>query len=67
VWTGDAAKIRAAEVRQQKHDRREADSEIAAGGTVSADLDPPGKEKDLRQLLIHRHRLACLCAQVKSQ
>ena len=30
VWIGDAAKIRASEVRQQKHDRRDAALLVAA-------------------------------------
>ena len=44
VWIGDAAKIRASEVRQQKTRpaRRGADFETAAGRTVSADLDAIG-------------------------
>ncbi len=41
VWIGDAAKIRASDSRQQKHDRRDAALILksAAGRAVSADLD----------------------------
>ena len=42
VWIGDAARIRASEVRQQKHDRRDAALilKLLLEGTISADLDP---------------------------
>jgi hypothetical protein len=32
AWIGDAAKIRASEVRQQKHDRRDARLEFLGSG-----------------------------------
>ena len=59
VWIGDAAKIRASEVRQQKHDRRDAALilKLLLEGRFPRIWTPSGEEKDLRQLLIHRYKL----------
>jgi transposase len=69
VWVGDAAKIRASEVRQQKHDRRDADLilKLLQEGRFPRIWVPSSKEKDLRQLLIHRHKLVRFRAQVKTE
>ena len=69
VWIGDAAKIRASEVRQQKHDRRDAALilKLLLEGRFPRIWTPSGEEKDLRQLLIHRHKLVRIRAQVKNE
>jgi transposase len=69
VWIGDAAKIRACEVRQQKHDRRDAALilQLLLEGRFPRIWTPSGEEKDLRQLLIHRHKLVRVRAQVKTE
>jgi transposase len=69
VWIGDAAKIRASEVRQQKHDRRDAALilKLLVEGRFPRIWTPSGEEKDLRQLLIHRHKLVRVRAQVKTE
>ena len=56
---GDAARIRAAEVRRQKTDRRDADHllELLESGKFPAIWVPSAAERDLRQLLLHRHKL----------
>ncbi len=69
VWVGDAAKIRASEVRQQKNDRRDAALilKLLLEGRFPRIWTPSGEEKDLRQLLIHRHKLVRIRAQVKNE
>ena len=68
VWIGDAAKIRASEVRQQKHDRRDAALllRLLMENRFPRIWTPCSAEKDLRQLLIHRHKLVRLRAQTKN-
>jgi transposase len=69
VWVGDAAKIRASEVRQQKHDRRDAALllQLLLEGRFPRIWTPTNQEKDLRQLLIHRHKLVRVRANVKNE
>ena len=69
VWIGDAAKIRASEVRQQKHDRRDASLllQLLVEGRFPRIWTPSSEQKDLRQLLIHRHKLVRLRANVKNE
>lgn len=69
LWIGDAAKIRACEVRQQKHDRRDAALilKLLLEGRFPRIWTPSGAEKDLRQLLIHRHKLVRFRVQVKNE
>ena len=69
LWIGDAAKIRASEVRQQKHDRRDAALilKLLLEGRFPRIWTPSSEEKDLRQLLIHRHKLVRIRAQVKNE
>src|SRR6202166_4593424 len=69
VWIGDAAKIRASDARQQKHDKRDAQLLVKL---LDEDRFPriwvPSREqKDLRQLLIHRYKLVRIRAQVKTE
>jgi transposase len=69
VWIGDAARIRASDPRQQKHDRRDAALilKLLLEGHFPRIWTPSGEEKDLRQLLIHRYKLVRLRAQVKNE
>ena len=68
LWVGDAAKIRASDARQQKHDQR--DARLLLRLLVEERFPriwvPSREEKDLRQLLIHRSKLVRLRAQVKN-
>jgi hypothetical protein len=68
LWIGDAAKIRACEVRAQKHDRRDAALilKLLLEGRFPRIWIPSREEKDLRQLLIHRYKLVRIRAQVKN-
>ena len=69
LWVGDALQIRACDVRQQKHDRRDAALilKLLLEGRFPRIWIPSGEEKDLRQLLIHRYKLVRLRAQVKNE
>jgi transposase len=69
VWIGDAAKIRACDVRAQKHDRRDAALilKLLMEGRFPRIWVPSGQEKDLRQMLIHRYKLVRIRAQVKNE
>ncbi|MBV8437563.1 MAG: IS110 family transposase [Silvibacterium sp.] len=68
VWIGDAAQIRASYVRRQKTDRRD------AGHILRLLIEqrfprlwvPTAEQRDLRQLLIHRHKLVEIRARVKN-
>jgi len=68
VWIGDAAKIRAGDSRQQKHDRRDAQLllRLLAEGRFPRIWTPSSGQKDLRQLLIHRYKMVRLRAQAKN-
>ncbi|MBI3484279.1 MAG: IS110 family transposase [Acidobacteria bacterium] len=68
VWIGDAAKIRASDARQQKHDRRDAALllQLLVEGRFPRIWTPSSEQKDQRQLLIHRYKLVRLRAQVKN-
>jgi len=69
VWIGDAAKIRASEVRQQKHDRRDAALllKLLVEGRFPRIWTPSDEVKDQRQLLIHRYKLVRMRVQVKNE
>ena len=69
VWIGDAAKIRAGDPRQQKHDWRDAALllRLLLEGRFPRIWAPSGEQKDLRQLLIHRYKLVRVRAQVKNE
>ena len=68
VWIGDAAKIRASDPRQQKHDRRDAALilKLLLEKRFPRIWTPSSEGKDLWQLLIHRYKLVRLRAQVKN-
>src|SRR3974377_1726693 len=59
VWVGDAAAIRASYVRRQKTDRRDAAHilKLLVEGRFPRLWVPEREQRDLRQLLIHRHKL----------
>jgi transposase len=69
VWIGDAAKIRASDARQQKHDRRDAALllQLLLEGRFPRIWTPSSEQRDQRQWLIHRHKLVRLRAQVKNE
>jgi transposase len=68
VWIGDAAAIRASYVRKQKTDRRDAAHilKLLIEGRFPRLWRPSAAERDLRQLLIHRHRLVGIRIRVKN-
>jgi transposase len=68
VLVGDAAKIRASDARQQKHDKRDARLlvQLLAENRFPQIWVPSREQKDLRQLLIHRYKLVRIRAQVKN-
>jgi transposase len=69
VWVGDAAQIRASQVRKQKTDRRDAVHilELLLQDTFPRIWTPSREERDQRQLLIHRYKLVTLRARVKNE
>jgi transposase len=68
VWIGDAAEIRASYVRKQKTDRRDAAHilKLLIENRFPRLWRPSAGERDLRQLLIHRHRLVGIRIRVKN-
>jgi transposase len=69
LWVGDAARIRAAEVRKQKTDRRDAELllRLMLEERFPRIWIPSEAERDRRQLVLHRHRLVQLRTRVKNQ
>jgi transposase len=69
VWIGDAAQIRASYVRKQKTDKRDAGHilKLLIEGRFPRLWAPDAVVRDLRQLLIHRHKLVEIRARVKRQ
>jgi len=69
LWVGDAARIRASEVRYQKTDRRDAEDilDLLRTGRFPRIWVPTLEERDLRQLLIHRMKQVRARTQVKNQ
>src|SRR2546422_482943 len=68
VWVGDAAQIRASYVRRQKTDKRDAAHilKLLVEGRFPRLWVPDRETRDLRQLLIHRHKLVEVRARVKN-
>jgi transposase len=66
VWIGDAAKIRAKQVRKQKTDRRDAAHilDLLIKNDFPRIWTPSRQERAQRQLLIHRYKLVTLRARV---
>jgi transposase len=69
LWLGDAGKIRAQEVRKQKTDRRDAAHllELLREDRFPRIWVPSLEERDVRQLLVHRHKQVQTRTQVKNQ
>src|SRR5450755_145295 len=68
AWVGDATQIRASYVRQQKTEKRDA---AAIPGLLVEDRFPKlwmpsAEQRDVRQLLIHRHKLVEMRTRVKN-
>jgi len=68
LWGGDAARLRASEVRQQKTDPRDAEQilDLLRTGGFPRIWVPSMEERDLRQLLVHRRKLVRARTQVKN-
>jgi hypothetical protein len=69
LWVGDAAQIRASYVRQQKTDKRDAAHimKLLVEGRFPRIWMPSSEVRDLRQLLLHRHKLVIIRAGVKNE
>jgi len=69
LWVGDAARIRASEVRYQKTDPRDAEHllDLLRTGRFPRIWVPSLAERDLRQLLVHRMKMVRARTQVKNQ
>jgi transposase len=69
LWIGDAAEIRAAMVRKQKTDRRDACHilDLLLTNRFPRIWMPSPAERDLRQMLRHRHKLVRFRTSVKNQ
>ena len=69
LWIGDCAKIRAAEVRKQKTDERDAllILDLLLAERFPRIWVPTPAERDLRQLLWHRHKLVSLRTMLGNQ
>jgi transposase len=69
LWMGDAARIRAAEVRKQKTDARDAALllELLLTGRFPRLWRPSSQQRDLRQLLWHRQKLVWMRNAVGNQ
>src|SRR5271166_5418270 len=68
VWIGDAAQIRASYVRQQKTDKRDAAHilKLLVENRFPRLWVPTAEQRDIRQLLIHRHKLVEIRTRVKN-
>jgi transposase len=69
LWIGDAAAIARQEGRKQKHDRRAAKLilKLMVENRFPKIWVPTVAERDLRQLLMHRHHLVRMRTRVKNQ
>jgi transposase len=68
LWIGDAAKIRASFVRKQKTDRRDAAHilTLLLENRFPRLWRPNSEQRNIRQLLIHRHKLVSIRARVRN-
>jgi transposase len=68
VWIGDAAAIRASYIRKQKNDKRDAAHllKLLLEGRFPRLWVPSSEQRNVRQLLIHRHKLVQIRARVKN-
>jgi transposase len=69
VWMGDAAEIRTKRVRKQKTDRQDAQLllRLLLEDRFPRIWVPSGENRDLRQLLWHRHRLVQMRTRIMNQ
>ncbi|PYX07190.1 MAG: IS110 family transposase, partial [Acidobacteria bacterium] len=69
IWIGDAAQIRASYVRKQKTDKRDAAHilKLLVEGRFPRLWAPDREQRDLRQLVLHRHKLVMIRARVKNE
>ena len=69
LWIGDSAKIRASEIRKQKTDQRDAAHilDLLLANRFPRIWVPTPAERDLRQLLWHRHKLVRLRTMLGNQ
>ncbi len=69
LWVGDAARIRATEVRRQKTDRRDAGQllRLLLENRFPRIWVPSLEERDVRQLLVHRHKQVQARTRTKNQ
>jgi transposase len=69
IWIGDPAQIRAKQVRKQKNDRRDAEHilKLMQKDDFPRIWAPTPENRDLRQLVWHRHRLVGMRTRVMNQ
>jgi transposase len=69
LWVGDPGEIRAKRVRKQKTDRQDAELllQLLVENRFPRIWVPSAENRDLRQLLWHRHRLVQMRTRVKNQ
>jgi transposase len=69
LWIGDAAQIRASYVRRQKTDRRDAGHilRLLVEQRFPRIWVPSSEQRDVRQLLLHRHKLVGMRTRVKTE
>ena len=69
IWIGDAAQIRASYVRKQKTDKRDAAHilKLVVEGRFPKLWTPDREQRDLRQLVLHRHKLVGIRSRVKNE
>jgi len=69
LWIGDAARIRAMEVRKQKTDRRDAAQllQLLMEKRFPRIWVPSLEERDVRQLLVHRHQQVQARTRIKNR
>jgi transposase len=69
IWIGDAAQIRASYVRKQKTDKRDAAHllKLIVEGRFPRLWTPDREQRDLRQLVLHRHKLVEIRSRVKNE
>jgi transposase len=69
LWVGDPAEIRAKRVRKQRNDRRDAQHilKLLLEDTFPRIWVPTPQNRDVRQLVMHRHRLVGMRTRVMNQ
>src|SRR5213593_4343135 len=69
IWIGDAAQIRASYVRKQKTDKRDAAHilKLLVEGRFPRLGTPDREQRDLRQLVLHWHKLVLIRSRVKNE